>query len=220
MYFFSDFDGNDSEQTLSPGTKPGIELSSLMNHPQDMYSGSEINDGLDTQTNIISNNSLNNDLIYTITVSDTEPSRTLLNTVSDTEPSRALLNTVSDTEPSRALLNKVSDTEPSKALLNTVSDTEPSKALLNTVSDTESNPVSNFEANNSPVTSQPLVSNIDPVILSYTGSDVESLSTPGSPRVPKFSNLLTKDPLNPRVLFYQDIPRWEEESFPQYFPRY
>ena len=139
-----------------------------MNHPQDMYSGSEINDGLDTQTNIISNNSLNNDLIYTITVSDTEPSRT----------------------------------------------------LLNTVSDTESNPVSNFEANNSPVTSQPLVSNIDPVILSYTGSDVESLSTPGSPRVPKFSNLLTKDPLNPRVLFYQDIPRWEEESFPQYFPRY
>ena len=211
-----------------------------------MYSGSEINDGLDTQTNIISNNSLNNDLIYTITVSDTEPSRTLLNTVSDTEPSRALLNTVSDTEPSRALLNtvsdtepsrallntvsdtepsrallnKVSDTEPSKALLNTVSDTEPSKAHLNTVSDTESNPVSNFEANNSPVTSQPLVSNIDPVILSYTGSDVESLSTPGSPRVPKFSNLLTKDPLNPRVLFYQDIPRWEEESFPQYFPRY
>ena len=164
---------------------------------QDMRSGSEINNGLDTQTNIISDISLKNNLTYTNTVSDTEPSRAPLNKVSDTEPSRSLLNTVSDTEPSRALPNSVYDTKPSSS------------------PDSPHNPVSNFEP------SQPLVSNVDhninPVTLSYTGSDVESRSTPGSPR---FSNLLTKDPLNPGVVFYQDIPRWEEESFPQYFPRY
>ena len=183
---------------------------------QDMRSGSEINNGLDTQTNIISDISLKNNLTYTNTVSDTEPSRAPLNKVSDTEPSRALLNTVSDTEPSRALLNIVSDTEPSRALPNSVYDTEPSSSP-----DSPPNPVSIFEPSNSPGTSQPLVYNVDhninPVTLSYTGSDVESRSTPGSPR---FSNLLTKDPLNPGVVFYQDIPRWEEESFPQYFPRY
>ena len=180
---------------------------------QDMRSGSEINNGLDTQTNIISDISLKNNLTYTNTVSDTEPSRAPLNTVSDTEPSRALLDTVSDTEPSRSLLNTVSDTEPSRALPNSVYDTKPSSSP-----DSPHNPISNFEP------SQPLVSNVDHNInlftLSYTGSDVESRSTPGSPRVSKFSNLLTKDPLNPGVVFYQDIPRWEEESFPQYFPRY